>query len=193
MVRIGSGSGARDGTASRVRHDAAAAAWLRVPLLVIGLLSSMAQSTFAADPASLLRNWFDDPFLRLTDGIGDCPVPAGPATTEDERRLHSHWRAERGTTCWLAGECDRPNAFAYDRDIAAALRAAWPADGELGATSLWATVQGRIVYLDGCAVDPAIGPRIEALVRSLPHVQQVVSAIRTDPSERPPYRLAAGP
>jgi len=31
--------------------------------------------------------------------------------------VQAHRRAEKGTTCWLAHECERPNAYAYDPDI----------------------------------------------------------------------------
>src|SRR5689334_25386475 len=77
-----------------------------------------------AGAADELRNWFHDPFFAITSAIRDCPLPAGPYITDAERRVQAHHRAERGTTCWLAKACDRPNAYAYDRDIADAIAAA---------------------------------------------------------------------
>jgi hypothetical protein len=127
--------------------------------------------------------------------VPDCPTPAGPFVTEAEHRAEAHHRAEKGTSCWLAGDCERANAYAYDRDIAAALRAALERDTaltvRLAATSLWITVQGRIVSFQGCAADPALAQALEAWARGLPRVQQAVAALRLDPSARPPYRVRA--
>ena len=71
------------------------------------------------------RNWFDDPFFQVTTRVPGCPVPAGPFLTEAEERVQSHGRAERGTTCWLAGKCEQPNSYAYDKDIAQAVQQAF--------------------------------------------------------------------
>jgi hypothetical protein len=156
--------------------------------LVLGTLAAALAGAARADD---LRNWFDDPFLALSQALPDCPRPAGPFVSERERQGQAHRRAEKGTTCWLAGECERPNAFAYDRDIAAALQALVRAQPQAFAgTTLWATVQGRVVYLEGCAADARAPQRIEALVRALPHVQQALAIVRTDPRAAPPYRLA---
>jgi hypothetical protein len=149
-------------------------------------------AVLAAPPlrADDLRNWFDDPFVALSQALPGCPLPAGPFVNARERLAQTHRRAEKGTTCWLAGECERPNAFAYDRDIAAALSALARAQPQAFAgTTLWATVQGRVVYIEGCASDAQAPPRIEALVRSLPHVQQALAIVRTDAKAAPPYRV----
>jgi len=143
----------------------------------------------AAQPAEPVQNWFGDPFFSITAAIADCPLPAGPFTDEADRRVQSHRRAEKGTTCWLAGECERPNAYAYDRDIAAALQAAVRAQNPFPDTSLWVTVQGRVVYIEGCARRPETEREAEAFARSIPHVQQAIAALRVDPAARPPYKL----
>lgn len=136
-----------------------------------------------------LQNWFNDPFFQVTSGVRDCPVPAGPFVSESDRRVQAHRRAEKGTTCWLARECDRPNAYAYDEDIAASLKTALRNDKRFAATSLWVTVQGRIVYIEGCVVRASQEAELEAFARSLPHVQQALAIVRSDASARPPYRL----
>jgi BON domain len=144
----------------------------------------------AAHAAGELRNWFDDPFFQVTRAVAACPLPAGPFVDEQGRREQAHRRAEKGTTCWLAGDCDRPKAYAYDEDIAASIRQAFAASDAFAAnTTLWVTVQGRVVYVEGCARHAAAGPQIEALVRSLPHVQQAIAIVRTDPNAKPPYRV----
>lgn len=136
-----------------------------------------------------LRNWFDDPFFQITAAAPDCPLPAGPFIDEKEKRVQAHHRAERGTTCWLTQECDRPNSYLYDADIAGALKAALRERNPFANTSLWVTVQGRVVFVEGCVERAAQEAEIEAFVRSVPYVQQAVAIVRTEPSGRVPYRL----
>ena len=147
-----------------------------------------------AQPALERRNWFDDPFFQMTSAIADCPEPVGPRITEDERRVQSHHRAEKGTTCWLAGQCERPNFYAYDADIAQAFKKALQASNPFARTSLWVTVQGRVVYIEGCVPDPAMEPALEAYTRAIPGVQQAIAAVFVPGrTERPPYRLLSAP
>jgi hypothetical protein len=158
------------------------------PCLLLTALS-VAVSASAAQPAQELRNWFDDPFFQISSAIAGCPVPAGPFVNEAERRAEAHLRAEKGTTCWLAGQCDRPSAYLYDRDIAAAFKAAIAERNPFPNTSLWVTVQGRVVYIEGCVSNKSLARELEAFARTLPHVQQASALVRSRPSERAPYRL----
>lgn len=160
------------------------------PLLSMLPLIAGIASTCAAQPAEPLQNWFGDPFFQISQAVPDCPLPAGPFTTESDKRVQSHRRAEKGTTCWLAKECDRPNAYAYDADIAAAFKQALNERNPFAAdTTLWVTVQGRVVYIEGCAPREAWVGDMEAYVRALPHVQQATAILRTDASARTPYRV----
>jgi hypothetical protein len=159
---------------------------LALPMLVSAAVFGPAHADTDTDE---LQNWFNDPFFQISSGMRDCPVPAGPFVSESDRRVQAHRRAEKGTTCWLARECDRPNAYAYDADIAAELKAALRERNPFEATSLWVTVQGRVVYVEGCVTRASQEAEIEAFVRSLPHVQQALAIVRSDPSTRPPYRL----
>jgi len=158
---------------------------------------AVALAAFCTHPRAddALRNWFDDPFFAITSAIPDCPQPAGPYTSESDRRVQAHRRAEKGTTCWLAKEddCERHNAYAYDRDIAAAIAGAVRDRHAFADTSLWVTVQGRVVYVEGCARSPRAEAEIEAFVRALPHVQQAIAIVRTDPAARAPYKLRHPP
>lgn len=140
-----------------------------------------------------LRNWFDDPFFQITVAVPDCPLPAGPFIDESEKRFQAHHRAERGTTCWLTKECDRKNSYAYDADIASALKDALNERKPFAGTSLWVTVQGRIVYIEGCVAQEAQAAEIEAFVRGVPYVQQAIAIVRSNPSRRVPYRLRVPP
>lgn len=153
------------------------------------LLAAFALASMGAK-ADELRNWFNDPFFVITAALPDCPEPAGPRVSEKERLGQSHRRAEKGTTCWLANdaECERANAFSYDQDIASAILAAVNAEKPFPHSSLWVTVQGRVVYVEGCVLQESQAAAIEAFIRRLPHVQQVFATVTSDPKGMPPYK-----
>jgi hypothetical protein len=153
------------------------------------LALTAAGAAHSAQAGEDLRNWFNDPFFQVSASVPNCPLPAGPFTTESDRRVQAHRRAEKGTTCWLAKECERPNAYAYDRDIASAFQAAARARNPFPNTTLWVTVQGRVLYIEGCATEEAEIAKVEAFARSIPNVQQAIAIIRTDASARPRYKL----
>jgi hypothetical protein len=138
------------------------------------------------------RNWFDDPFFQITSGIAACPAPLGPLMTEAERRVEAHGRAERGTTCWLVGKCAKPNAYLYDRDIAAAVRERISATTQFSRTSLWITVQRRFVFVEGCIDKPEDEAAIEAFMQAVPDVDRVLVNVYRDPKSKPPYRTRDG-
>jgi hypothetical protein len=152
--------------------------------LVAGLIQLVGVSAHAEE----LRNWFDDPFFQISSAVPDCPEPAGPRVSESERQVQSHRRAEKGTTCWLARECDRPNAYAYDRDIAQAIQSTVRSSPVFSNTSLWVTVQGRVVYIEGCVAQESQSADIEAFIRAFAHVQQAIAIVSAQPGARPPYR-----
>lgn len=126
----------------------------------------------AATPEGELRlNYFNDPFFKVASGISDCPEPLGPRVTEQERNLQSRHRAERGTTCYLTGECDKPNAYAYDSQISEVIAERWGNDAVRASMSIWVTVQARVVYFEGCA-DAALDIiALESFARSISGVQ----------------------
>lgn len=135
-----------------------------------------------------LVNRFDDPFGLISADIAGCPEPRGPRVTAAEARVQAHHRAERGTTCWLRGDCAEPNAFRYDRGIAEALEPALRGASALHPSSLWFTVQGRVVYLEGCVQSAAQATGLEALARTVPDVQQALALVRVGPRGVVPYR-----
>ncbi|MGA2552890.1 MAG: hypothetical protein ABSF50_22330 [Burkholderiaceae bacterium] len=69
-----------------------------------------------------LGNWFNDPFAQVRSAVADCPLPMGPLLRKSEVRAEEHSRVERGTSCYLAGQCEKPNAYFYDADIGEALK-----------------------------------------------------------------------
>lgn len=146
-----------------------------------------------AQDAAALQNWFDDPFFQISNAVPDCPVPAGPFMTEADRRVEAHHRAERGTTCWLTGQCDRPNDYAYGEEIAEGLKAALRNRNPFSDTTLWVTIQGRNVFIEGCVRDPGVAPALETFTRAIPNVRQAIVLVRSEGSARPPYKLLNGP
>ncbi|MEO8151595.1 MAG: BON domain-containing protein [Rhizobacter sp.] len=169
-----------------------AESWRRWAWVTCAALCAPAAS---AQSAPERRNWFNDPFFQVTAQVPGCPVPAGPFLTDAEKRVQSHGRAERGTTCWLAGKCERPNSYAYDQDIADAVQAFFHAQTPAPHSALWVTVQRRVVFIEGCVAEPRTGPRLEALIRSaVPDTERVIAIVYVKKAQRrPPYKLLSAP
>jgi len=151
-----------------------------------GLLATAPMPSRSDDPR--LLNPFADPFVQATGGR-PCPAPLGPAYSEAERRVEAHSRAERGTTCWLAGICAEPNAYRYDAANASAAVAALRGDAALATSAIWVTAQRRFVYLEGCVADADQAARAESVVQVLLEVDRVIPALAL-PGERTPYAVA---
>ena len=150
-----------------------------IPLLLALLLAGTDEQ---------LLNRFDDPFEALSADVADCAEPRGPRITAADARVQAHHRAERGTSCWLAGQCSEPNAYRFDAGIASALRERLQAAPALHPSSLWMTVQGRIVYLEGCVAGAEQGAQLEAVARGLPEVLQAVALVRVGRGGSVPYK-----
>ena len=105
--------------------------------------------------------------------------------------LERHYRFECQQTLANEEDCQRSSAFAYDRDIATEIQAAMAASAQFSDTSLWVTVQGRIVYVEGCVAKETQGAGVEHLVRRLPHVQQAIAIVMVSAEAKPPYKLFA--
>lgn len=163
---------------------------LRVVAAALCVAAWPASGLAASADGAAERNWFDDPFFQVSAADPACPLPAGPFVDERGKREQAHRRAEKGTTCWLAGRCERPKAYLYDADIAAAVTQAFAAaTARFAGSTLWVTVQGRVVYVEGCVRDAAQAADAEALVRALPDVEQAVAIVRVPPARTPPYRV----
>lgn len=156
---------------------------VRISLLMLCLPASLA---LAGEP---LRNWFNDPYFALSAEQPGCPVPAGPYMTEAERTAESHSRIERGTTCWMTGNCKEPNAYLYDARIAQAVRERVATHPALRGTSLWVMVKRRFVWLQGCVQDMQQGKALEQALQELPDVERVLVDVMPGTAGRPPYRL----
>ncbi|SFA86048.1 hypothetical protein SAMN04515620_105142 [Collimonas sp. OK607] len=158
--------------------------FLRVSLVVLPALFPAYGET--------LKNWFNDPFIQVRSAVPDCPMPLGPLISEQEMRKETHWRSERGTSCWLAGQCQKPNSYLYDAPIARSVRAHFAAEpGFARNSSLWLTFQRRFVWVEGCSADTAITvAALEAFVRVEPDVERVIINLRGMGDSKSPYPLA---
>lgn len=136
------------------------------------------------------RNWFGDPFFQATSGMPDCPVPLGPMLTAEEQRHQAHYRAERGTSCWLAGRCAESNAYRGDQALGARVQAALRDLAGIADTSVWVTVQRRWVFLEGCVATPGQAALLERSLRALDGVETVVPALDVGIGRPPRYPLA---
>ncbi|HZE62155.1 MAG TPA: BON domain-containing protein [Burkholderiales bacterium] len=123
------------------------------------------------------KNYFNDPFVQVTRGIADCPVPEGPVMTEAEMRAEAHSRAERGTRCYLSGRCRLPNSYRYDKEIIPRVEKAILADGGYADTSVWVQGQARWVWLKGCVRSKKQRLALEQLVREIEDVERVINRL----------------
>ncbi len=130
------------------------------------------------------QNYFDDPFLQVTQGLAHCPLPPGPEITAAQMRAESHQRVERGNSCFQAGRCRLSNAYLYDKEIIPRVKKAIDAQASRFApdTSVWAMGQRRWVWLRGCVSRPEQAKALEALVREIDDVEGVVNELRVLPS-----------
>jgi len=93
----------------------------------------------------------------------------------------------------LAGKCEKPNSFAYDKDIAKSIVAKAADAGVFEKSSLWITVQGRSVFIEGCVRDMNQAKRLDSFARAIPDVQQVGTLVYTTPRASPPYKIFRNP
>lgn len=181
---------------SRAQRNAWLAAKVAVAFAVVmvpavaasGAATADGASALAADPGEI-RNWYNDPFFALSSAPGACPQPLGPRMTKAEADDDAHYRVERGTTCWLAHKCTKPNSYLYDADIATAIREKFRDAASLAGTSVWITVQRRFVYAEGCAPAAFDRAALERGLAAIPDVDQVFVRLRADSRARPPYKI----
>ncbi len=130
-----------------------------------------------------LKSLVDARFFQFTAVVTDCPVPAGPFLRDAQRSTSALVPADPG---------DQARVVAADLKIATQLMALLTkgqlyTHSPLVNSSLWASVWGRIVTIEGCVAGdlPAgfdhrlIRTQLESLVSAVPGVLQAVVLIRT--------------
>lgn len=150
-------------------------------------LAALLQLPAQAQPAPEKKNWFDDPFFQVSAGLPGCPVPEGPLLTLEEQRQEAHWRAERGTSCWLAGQCRESNAYRYDKTLAPQVEAALKSLPGIAGSSVWVVLQRRWVFLQGCVASAAQAAQLEAAARAVPEVEAVAPMLSVGTAGPPRY------
>jgi hypothetical protein len=139
-----------------------------------------------------------DPFLQISKAINECPTPLGPFETEKEWLDDSHYRIERGNSCWIEGRCRLPNAYLYDAEIAEAVQRRLAnlnyATHWREQSTLWLTLQRRFIYVEGC-IAPGFDKRtFLAELAKTADVERVIDNTIIDPhAAQLPYRTQANP
>lgn len=185
MARIRSTAGGRGTLAGAVLLAA-----LAVPAAASVAAQAAAPGSSGKDTdADPYGNWFNDPYAQVRDGVPGCPEPIGPLMRRSQMKSEEHYRVERGTSCWLAHKCEKPNAYQYDAGIAARVIQHFKDSPEFKDTTLWITVQRRFVFVNGCGAGHDLEARIERFVRVDPEVEAALVDIASDPHGRIPYKL----
>jgi len=138
------------------------------------------QCTCAAET----RTYQLDPFAQASTGYAACPAVAPPVLTEEEMRTSAHSRAERGTSCCLAGTCECGGVYKRDPEINARVVDAIKSDSRFRNTSVWVTTTRKFVTLQGCVRSAAQKKALERFVKSLADVQIVFNETKVGVSPR---------
>lgn len=171
---------------------------LQTPAATSGASAGPAASDASASSAPSIterKNWYNDPFFALSQDVRGCPLPLGPLMTKAEAEDDAHYRVERGTTCWLAHKCTKPNSYLYDAPIADAIRTYFKGSAahSLAGTSVWITVQRRFVYAEGCAPASFDRQTLQRELAAIPDVEQVFMRVTDTPNGPLPYKTLAAP
>lgn len=133
------------------------------------------------------RTYQLDPFAQATAGYPHCPEVKPPVLTEEEMRTSAHGRAERGTSCCLAGTCECGGAYKRDPEINERVAQAVRADKRFRDTSVWVTTTRKFVTLQGCVRSRAQKTTLEHMVKRVPDVAIVwnETTVGTKPVKKP--------
>ena len=101
------------------------------------------------------QSYLLDPFAQATSGYEGCPSAQPPLLDEQQMRSQAHSRAERGTSCCLAGTCECGGPYKHDAEINARVVEAIRADKRFRDTAVWVTTTRGFVTLQGCVRSPA--------------------------------------
>jgi hypothetical protein len=151
-------------------------------------LSSLPFGAEAQQPVMRTNAW-SDPFLKVTHAVPGCPVPAGPLFSPEEVRADSHWRAQRGVSCYLSGRCRLSNSYLYDKEIIPRVKQFILADGRFDNSSIWVMGQRRWVWIMGCVASDSDRQTLELLVKNIDDVEAVVNQLMVGGGGKPEYEV----
>jgi osmotically-inducible protein OsmY len=133
------------------------------------------------------RTYQLDPFVQATAGYAGCPEANPPVLSEQEMRITAHERAERGTSCCLAGTCECGGAYKHDPETNERVAKAVREDKRFRDASIWVTTTRKFVTLQGCVHSRAQKGALERMVKRVPDVAIVwnETTIGTKPAKKP--------
>lgn len=123
------------------------------------------------------KNFFNDPFVQATYGIKQCAIPEGPSYSLDEIRSQSHYRVERGTSCFQSGRCRLPNSYLYDKDLIDRVKRFIQMNELYADTSIWLIGQRRWVTLRGCVRSLNLADELISAIRTIDEVEEVINEL----------------
>jgi osmotically-inducible protein OsmY len=134
------------------------------------------------------RTYQLDPFTQATGGYPGCPEGKPPVLSEQEMRITAHERAERGTSCCLAGTCECGGAYKHDPEINERVAKAVRDNARFRDTSVWVTTMRKFVTLQGCVRSRAQKSALERLVKRQTDVAIVwnETTVGTKPAAKKP-------
>jgi osmotically-inducible protein OsmY len=137
------------------------------------LVIAIASSAPIAVGAEADNPYNDPPPLQATRGIAGCAAPQQRILTPEQARREAHQRIERGTSCWLAGQCEAGGDYKDDAKTNARVAEAISNDPRFVHTSLWVETLRKFVTIKGCLADAKQGGELEALVKAIEGVKLV--------------------
>jgi hypothetical protein len=175
--------------------DSLRACVVRAAISAAAMAAVPALSASAGAPRA---NHGKDPFFQVSRAVPACPVPLGPLQTEQEWLADSHYRIERGNSCWWEGRCRLSNSYLYDKEIQEAVNRRltnieasthWREH-----TTLWLILQRRFIYVQGCVAPGFDKQAFLSELAKTADVERVVDETTTDPAtDALPYRTLDNP
>jgi hypothetical protein len=129
--------------------------------------------------AQTSQTYLLDPFAQATSGDEKCPAAKPPVLDEQQMRSQAHSRAERGTSCCLAGTCECGGPYKHDSEINDRVIEAIRADGRFRDTAVWVTTTRGFVSLQGCVRSPAQKSALGRMVKRQAGVALVWNELAT--------------
>ncbi len=134
--------------------------------------------------AQTSQSYLLDPFAQATSGYDRCPAVKPPVLDEQQMRAQAHSRAERGTSCCLAGTCECGGPYQHDAQINDRVVEAIRADRRFRDTSVWVTTTRGFVSLQGCVRSPMQKSALGRLVKRQPGVVLVWNETAITPGRK---------
>src|SRR6266700_2547157 len=128
------------------------------------------------------RTYQLDSFSQATSGYAACPSVKPPLLDEQQMRAQAHSRAERGTSCCLAGTCECGGAYKHDAEINDRVVAAIRNDKRFSDTAVWVTTTRGFVSLRGCVRNPVQKNTLAQVVKRQAGVALVWNEVAIGPA-----------